>query len=80
MVEAKVWRIRFISIFFAVLFLLSLASCGAKLSGGVGGDCYECINADLPCTCPQSYGGYENPEALDIYRPGRFDDLNYPAW
>ena len=48
------------------------------MAGSVGGDCYECQSVDVPCTCPQGYGGYYNPDALDLYRPGRFDDLNNP--
>lgn len=73
-------RVYILRFFLASLFLLSLGSCGAKVGGSVGGECYECQSADYPCTCPQGYGGYYNPEALDIFRAGRFDDINGPIW
>ena len=56
------------------MFVL-LAACGAHVSGWVGDDCSECV--DGPCDCAGSgYGGYYNPKALDMFRPGRLEDLN----
>ncbi len=72
-------QVHFIRLFLASLLFLSLGSCGARVGGSVGGDCYECEGVDFPCNCP-GYGGYYNPDALDIFRPGRFDDINNPVW
>ena len=73
-------RVNIIITLILSLVIITLSSCGGQLAGSVGGDCYECQGTDVPCTCPQGYGGYYNPDALDIYRPGRFDDLNNPTW
>ena len=73
-------KFQFLLIILASLLLLSLGSCGGQLAGSVGNNCYECQGVDYACTCPQGYGGYYNPDALDIYRPGRFDDINSPVW
>ncbi len=73
-------RVHFIRLLLATLLLISLGSCGAKVGGSVGGDCYECQSTDYPCVCPQGYGGYYNPDALDIFRPGRSDDINSHVW
>ncbi|KAB2835029.1 MAG: hypothetical protein F9K51_00880 [Candidatus Dadabacteria bacterium] len=59
--------------------LLFLAACGAAVSGRAGGECYGC--ADTPCDCTgNGYGGPYNPKALDLYRPGRFEDLDSPGF
>ena len=62
-----------------LLLSLFLAACGAAVSGWVGNDCYECV--DTPCDCAgDGYGGPYNPKALDLYRPGRFEDLDSPGF
>lgn len=61
-----------------ILFLFSfLFACGSKVSGWVGSDCYECADTPSVCLCP-GYGGFNNPKALNLSRPGRFGDLGSP--
>ena len=72
-------RVQLFKLLLVSLLLLTLSACGAKVGGSIGGDCYECEGMDFPCSCP-GYGRYYNPDALDIFRPGRLDDINSPVW
>ena len=57
------------------LFLLFMTACGST----VGSGCSGC--AHTPCDCTgDGYGGPYNPKALDLYRPGRFEDLDSPGF
>lgn len=65
-----------------ILFFMALGlmtGCGSKVSGWVGSDCYECEGVNTPCDC-SGYGGYNNPKALNLFRPGRLEDLDSPVW
>jgi hypothetical protein len=54
--------------------LIFLTACGSVVNGWVGGECYGCV--DTPCDCTgNGYNGFYNPKALNLYRPGRFEDL-----
>lgn len=60
------------------LLLLFISACGSMVSGQVGSDCYECV--DTPCDCTgNGYGGFYNPKTLNLFRPGRFEDLDSPG-
>ena len=79
--SGRLMRVLYIRLFVISILLLSLTSCGAKVGGSVGSDCYECEDADAPCSCKgPGYGGYYNPDALDMFRPGTNDDINSPVW
>ena len=77
-----------ILIFFSLLIILS--ACGSKGSGGYDGRCYEIVGDEVIYTCkndspdnPRANTGYMgpyNPKALNLYRPGRFENLNSPVW
>ena len=66
------------------LFFLALTACGSKVSSVSGDDCYEIDEDNLAYNCENNantgYGGYYNPEALNLFRPGRFEDINTPVW
>jgi hypothetical protein len=56
------------------LLLLFITACGSTVGG-----CYPC--ADTQCDCTgNGYGGPYNPKALDLYRPGRFEDMDSPGF
>ncbi len=61
------------------LLLLFITACGSTVSGRAGSDCYECVDTTCDCT-GNGYGGPYNPKALDLYRPGRFQDLDSPGF
>jgi len=66
---------RFVLTLSLFVMILLLTACGAHVGGWVGGECYGCV--DGPCDCADSgYGGPYNPKTLDMFRPGRFEDLN----
>ncbi|GJM17342.1 MAG: hypothetical protein DHS20C13_26690 [Thermodesulfobacteriota bacterium] len=67
------------------LFLLTFSACGPKVSS-VGQDgCYEIVGDEVVYTCkndspdnPRANTGYMgpyNPKALNLYRPGRFENV-----
>lgn len=66
------------------LFFLTLTACGSKVSSVSGDDSYEIDGDNIAYNCNNNtntgYGGYYNPEALNLFRPGRFDDINTPVW
>ncbi|MFB3148808.1 MAG: hypothetical protein ACE10J_09135 [Thermodesulfobacteriota bacterium] len=66
------------------LFFLTLTACGSKVRSVSGDDCYEIDENNLAYNCENNsntgYGGYYNPEALNLFRPGRFEDINTPVW
>lgn len=64
---------------FLVLMIGLIAACGSKVSGWAGSECYECADSASECVCP-GYGGYYNPKALDLFRPGRWEMLDNPVW
>jgi hypothetical protein len=74
---------KLIVIIFCVFFL-ALTACGSKVSSVSGDDCYEIDENNLAYNCENNtntgYGGYYNPEALNLFRPGRFEDINSPVW
>jgi len=56
-----------------------VTACGAAVNGGVVSGCNPC--GDTKCKCTGSgYGGPYNPKALDLYRPGKFEDLDSPGF
>ena len=66
------------------LFFLTLTACGSKVRSVIGVECYESDENNLADNCENNsntgYGGYYNPEALNLFRPGRFEDINTPVW
>jgi len=62
-----------------VLPLMLITACGAAVSGPAGSSCNPCEASRCDCTS-DGYGGPYNPKALDLYRPGRFEDLDSPGF
>ncbi len=73
------------------LFFLGLSACGSKVSSVNDNGCYEIDGDNIVYTCDNSkeadyknttpgYDGPNNPKALNLYRPGRFENINSPVW
>ncbi len=73
------------------LFFFTLSACGSKVTSVDNSSCYEIDGDSVVYTCDNSkeadyknaapgYGGPNNPEALNLFRPGRFDNINSPVW
>jgi len=75
-------------LFVFTLFFLTLSACGSKVTSVEEEDCYRFDGGNIEYTCntdPDSkentgYGGPNNPKALNLFRPGRFEDANSPVW
>lgn len=77
------------SVIIAVIFIV-LFACGPKRSTQYDGNCYQTYGDEVKYTCkndsPQNpgsntgYAGPNNPKALNLFRPGRFEDANSPVW
>jgi hypothetical protein len=73
-----------------VSFFLALTACGSKPSSMNDSGCYEIDGDKVVYTCendspdnPRANTGYDgpyNPKALNLYRPGRFENINAPVW
>jgi hypothetical protein len=71
------------------LLCIYLNSCGPKVSSS-DSSCYQIVGDEVIYTCnndspenPRANTGYTgpyNPKALDLYRPGRFENINAPGW
>ena len=52
-----------------------------------GDDCYEFDGGNIEYSCNDKsnsevntgYGGPNNPKALNLFRPGRFENINSPG-
>ncbi|TFG75764.1 MAG: hypothetical protein E4H21_08020 [Thermodesulfobacteriales bacterium] len=70
------------------LFFLALSACGSKVSSVGEEDCYRFDGGNIEYTCNDKsnaetntgYGGPNNPKALNLFRPGRFENINAPVW
>ena len=72
------------------LLYISLAACSPKSSSVSDIDCYPIVGDEVINTCnidspenPRANPGYTgpyNPKALNLYRPGRFENINAPVW
>ena len=72
------------------LYCLALSACGSKVSSVNDKGCYEIDGDSIIYTCnndspynPRANTGYDgpnNPKALNLFRPGRFENLNSPVW
>jgi len=71
-------------------FFLAFTACGSAPSSMNASGCYEIDGDTVVYTCENNspdnprantgYGGPYNPKALNLYRPGRFDNINAPVW
>jgi hypothetical protein len=61
------------------LLFLFMTGCGSAVSSRVGSSCYPCDDTHCDCT-GDGYGGPYNPTALNLFRPGRFEDLDSPGF
>lgn len=67
-----------------------LAACSPKARSVSDSDCYQIVGDEVIYTCnndslenPRANPGYTgpyNPKALNLYRPGRFENINAPVW
>jgi hypothetical protein len=74
---------------FAFLYI-NLTSCGPKVGSNSDSRCYQIVGVEVISTCnndspenPKANTGYTgpyNPKALDLYRLGRFENINAPVW
>jgi len=73
------------------LYCLALSACGSKVSSVNDKGCYEIEGDNVVYTCDNNknadetnintgYDGPNNPKALNLFRPGRFENLNSPVW
>lgn len=73
------------------LFFLTLTACGSKVSSVNDNGCYEIDGNNIVYSCENNrnaeiektnagYGGPYNPKALNLYRQGRFENINSPVW
>ena len=72
------------------LLYISLAACSPKASSVSDSDCYQIVGDEVIYTCnnespenPEANPGYRgpyNPKVLNLYRPGRFENINAPVW
>ncbi len=73
------------------LFLIGLSACAPKVSSVDDSRCYEIEGDNVIYTCDNTkrsesvnstpgYDGPNNPKALNLYRPGRFESINSPVW
>ena len=72
-----------------VLLSVALSGCGPKASSVSDSSCYQIVGDSVLYTCnndspenPRANTGYDgpyNPKALNLYRPGRFENLNSPV-
>jgi hypothetical protein len=72
------------------LLYIYLAACIPKASSVSDSDCYQIVGDEVIYTCnndspenPRANPGYTgpyNPKALNLYRPGRFENINAPVW
>lgn len=72
-----------------LLFVVGLSACGSK-QNGYDSSCYEIAGDEVLYTCkddspdnPRANTGYMgpyNPKALNLYRPGRFENIGSPVW
>jgi len=78
-------------VLFLGLLFFSLFACGSKVSNVGGEDCYKIDGDNIVYTCDNNknaeinktstgYDGPNNPKALNLYRPGRFENINSPVW
>ncbi len=76
-------------IFLQGLFLLLLLACGPKVTPVAEDGCYKIVGDKVIYTCGNrtydesrastpGYDGVNNPKALNLFRPGRFE--NYNVW
>jgi len=74
-----------------ILFFLVLSACGSKVSSVGEDNCYKIDGEEVVYTCNNEtntssgnttpgYDGPNNPKALNLYRPGRFENINSPVW
>ena len=80
-----------LTVLFICLYCLALSACSPKVTT-VGEDrCYEIKGDEVIYTCSNQsaeesgsstpgYDGPNNPKALNLYRPGRFEDINGIGW
>jgi hypothetical protein len=84
-VNTKLWLLIF------GFFFLALSACGSKVSSVNDKGCYEIEGDNAVYTCenkkdadePNTNTGYDgpnNPKALNLYRPGRVENINSPVW
>jgi hypothetical protein len=84
-VNTKLWLLIF------GFFFLSFSACGSKVSSVNDNGCYEIDGDNIVYTCDNNknaeinktstgYDGPNNPKALNLYRPGRFENINSPVW
>ena len=73
------------------LFFLALSACGYKVSSVGEDNCYKIDGEEVVYTCNNEtntnygnsapgYDGPNNPKALNLFRPGRFENINSPVW
>lgn len=75
-------------LFVFTLFFLSLSACGSKVTSVEEEDCYRFDGGNIEYTCNidsdsevnTGYIGPNNPKALNLFRPGRFESVNSPVW
>jgi hypothetical protein len=84
-VNTKLWLLIF------GFFFLALSACGSKVSSVDDNSCYEIEGDIIVYTCENNknaesvnstpgYDGPNNPKMLNLFRPGRFEDINSPVW
>lgn len=72
------------------LFVIAFSACGSKVSSVDNSSCYKIDGDSVIYTCDNSkeadyknatpgYDGPSNPKALNLFRPGRFDNINSPV-
>ena len=79
-------RKKFITLIFFSLLII-LPACGSKVTSVEEEDCYRFDGGNIEYTCNSDsdsevntgYGGPNNPKALNLFRPGRFEDVNSPV-
>ncbi len=73
------------------LFCLFISACGPKVSTVSEDGCYKIDGDEVIYTCSNQtkespdnstpgYDGPNNPKALNLYRPGRFENIGSPVW
>jgi len=68
--------------------LLALSACSSKVASVEEEDCYRFDGGNIEYTCNidsdsevnTGYIGPNNPKALNLFRPGRFESVNSPVW
>jgi len=80
-----------LSALFLGFFILTLSACGSKVSSVNDGGCYEIDDDTIVYSCENNknaeiektntgYDGSYNSKALNLYRPGRFENISSPVW